>query len=249
MAPATRPPILKRWMAYPLLIGAALAIGASAWALHYREVWSRPMPKVDVRFDVVGRKIAEPVRISPAEEYPGPNGETFYLTEDQFRAVSMTSGLSKEAALKLADALADKDPESQAAKLQAMIDDAAKSPDRDRELIGLYRINSGALKALPEGFKRDAAIESIDRVVGCRYVGPQIPPCPDRPSMATAYTLGGAASAAWLVAIGGIVAGLVARRRAKPAAPAAIAPKDAAKSEAPGDDGEAPSADATAEES
>lgn len=223
-------------MAYPLLLGAGFAIATSAWVLNYQKTWARPLPRVDVRFDVVGRKIAEPVRVSAAEEYPGPDGQTIYLTEEQFRAVSMAAGLSNEAGPRLAAAFAEKDPEAQADKLYALVDDAARAPERDRELVGMYRLVAGALAALPEGFKRDAAIENIDRLVGCRYVGPKIPSCPDRPTFTTAYVLGAAAGVPWLVVLGGIVVALVARTRAstttKPARKAATKAPDSVASDA-----------------
>lgn len=237
-------------MAYPLLLGAGFAIATSAWVLNYQKTWARPLPRVDVRFDVVGRKIAEPVRVSAAEEYPGPDGQTIFLTEEQYRAVSMASGLSNEAGPRLAAAFAEKDPETQADKLVALVDDAARAPERDRELVGMYRLVAGALAALPEGFKRDAAIERIDRLVGCRYVGPKIPSCPDRPSFTTAYVLGGAAGVPWLVVIGGIVVALVTRVRANAAAMPApkAATKDAGTTDAPSDaDDEAEGGEAEAD--
>ena len=211
---AAPPPLFKRWVVICLLVAVAAGGGALAFQLSVQAKWSRPAPRLDIRYEGAATKLAAPQVVSPSEEYLGPDGEVVFITQDELRAVTQAAALPGDASRKLAAALAERDPTRRAEGLFALVNEVPATPDGDRRAMVFYRFAISALAASPESAARDEAKEKLDRMIGCRFVGPRVPPCPERPSDVPLWALIAVAIVALTAALYGIVAAYVARRRA-----------------------------------
>jgi hypothetical protein len=208
-----RPPLFKRWVVACLVIAVVVGGGAAAWQLTGRGI-ARSAPRLDFRYDAAAAKLGAAQAVSPSEEYLNAEGEVVFLTQDELRAVSQASGTSSALARRLAGALAERDPERRAERLFALIDDVPPTADGDKEALVIYRFVSAALTTSPPA-QRDAAKKAnLDRLIGCRFVGPRLPPCPDRPSELVTWAPVALAILALVAGLFGLVSALIARRRA-----------------------------------
>jgi hypothetical protein len=203
------------WLA---LLGSLLAGGAAgAWYYDHQSRWMHQPPRADPRFQAFARKLKQPPNISASEEYPGPNDETMYLTEDQFRAVNAAASLPGDANRRLARALAEPDPDRQAQLLFELVDSVPSTPEGDATSLSLFYLASAALSAPPQTAARIAARERLDELIGCRFypvatVPPMnLPGCARRPGMTPLFVLGGLAGLLLLAILGSLLITLVQR--------------------------------------
>jgi hypothetical protein len=98
--------------------------------------------------------------------------------------------------------------------LFALINDVPATPDGDKQAIVLYRYVTSALTST-NAPNRDDTKAKLDRMIGCRFVGPRLPPCPDRASEVPMWSLAALAIAALTAGLFGLVTAWVARRRAQ----------------------------------
>lgn len=219
------PRYFRRWMLFALL-GSLVAGGVvGAWYYQHQSKWMHYPPKADLRFQAIARKLTVPPNVSPSEEYPGPNGETTYLTEDQFRAVNAAASLPGDVNKRLAKALSEPDPDRQAELLFALVDSAPKTPDGDSTSLSLFYLASAALSAPPQTPARTATRSKLDETIGCRFypvatVPPMnLPACSKRPGLTPLYVAAGLAAVPLLAILGSLLATLfqrtVLRRRRK----------------------------------
>ncbi len=196
-----------------LLLALVLAAAAGAWYYQHQARWLVPAPPLDMRYEAAARKLAVPAMVSPSEEYPAPDGSTLYLTEDEFRAVNTAAALPRDAGRRLARALTERDPAERAELLSALVRDVPATRDADKEAMALYRLVDFALRAQPESAARTRAKAEIDRLIGCRFVGPRLPDCASRPSLLPLWLLAGASGASLLGWVVLLVASLRSRAR------------------------------------
>lgn len=215
---ASTPRLVDRWMLVAFVVSLAFGAGAAFWYNNYQSKWSRRAPKLDVRHEAAARRLSVPQNVSPSEEYPGPNGETLYLTQEQFKAANIVAALPGNAGKRLAGALAEKNPDRKAELLFALVNETPATPDGDKGALALYRMSVAALSAEPASAARDAAQAKLDRLIGCRFVGQRLPPCPDRPSESTLWALVAFAVVPFSAALVGLVLSFLSRRKARRAA-------------------------------
>jgi hypothetical protein len=211
---AAEAPLFKRWVIACLMVAAVAGAGALGWQFLVPGQWARPAPKLDMRYEASAVRLAAPQAVSPSEEYLTPEGDVVFITQDELRAVSQTAALSGSTARKLAVALAEREPTKRVELLFALINDVPATPDGDKQAMVLYRVVTSAL-AGTDAPTRDATKAKLDRMIGCRFVGPRLPPCPDRPSEVPMWTLAALAIAALTAGLFGLASAWAARRRAR----------------------------------
>lgn len=206
-------PLFKRWVIACFVVAATAGAGALAWRLLAPGQWSRPAPKLDMRYETAAFRLAVPQAVSPSEEYLTPEGDVVFVTQDELRPVTLVAALSATTARKLAVALAEREPTKRVERLYALINDVPPTPDGDKQAIMLYRIVTSAL-AGTDAPTRDDTKAKLDRMIGCRFVGPRLPPCPDRPSEVPMWMLAALAIAALTAGLFGLGSAW-ARQRAR----------------------------------
>ncbi len=207
-------PLFKRWVIACLVVAVVAGSGALVWRFHVQDGWGRSAPKLDVRYEAAALKLALPQTVSPSEEYLGPDGEIVFVTQDELRAVSQASVLSATTARKLAAALAEREPTRRIERLFALVSELPTTPASDKQAIMLYRFASSALSASTAPTRADTKAK-LDHMIGCRFVGPNLPKCPDRPSDVPMWALLAFAIAALTAGSFGLVSALSTRRRAR----------------------------------
>jgi hypothetical protein len=213
------PPYLRRWMRYALLGSLLAGAAAGAWFYDYQSKWMHYPPKPDIRFQAIARKLKALPNVSPSEEYPGPNDETTYLTEDQFKAVNAAASLPGDVNKRLARALSEPDPDRQAELLFQLVDGAPKTPDGDASALSLFYLASAALSAPPHTPARVEARRRLDEMIGCRFypvatMPPMnLPACSRRPGLVPLYVLAGLAAAPLIAILGSLLATMIRRPR------------------------------------
>jgi hypothetical protein len=207
-------PLLRRRVLACLVVGILAAASALVWRVYVQGDQGRSAPKLDMRYDAAAAKLALPQRVSPSEEYLGPSGEVVFVTEDELRAVSQAAELSATTARKLAAALAEREPTRRVEQLFGVIDDVPATPAGDKQAMMLYRFVSSALSASDAPTRGDTKAK-LDRMIGCRFVGPRLPPCLDRPSDAPLWAFVALAIAALAAGTYGLVGALMARQKAR----------------------------------
>lgn len=198
---------LRRWALRALAVGLALGAAGGAHYLSVREKLGRPMPSADLRFEGARKRLEAPPIVSPNEEYPGAEGETLYLTADQFRAASMLRTLPLAGFdNRLAGALAEREPDRQAERLIAIFDSIPDTAAGDETAVAIDRIAEGVLSAPPSTPTRARALTHVQDAMACRFrsgsggLGWRVKECPSRPSILPTYFLAGAGGAMLLVA-------------------------------------------------
>lgn len=214
--PTAEAPLFKRWVVACLVVAVVAAGGAAAWRISGQAKWPREAPKLDIRYEAAAVRLAAPQTVSPSEEYLAPDGDVVFVTQDELRAVNQAAALSATTARKLAKALAERDPERRVEGLFALINDVPATPDGDKQAIVLYRYITAGL-AGTEAPSRDSTKTKLDRLIGCRFVGQRIPPCPDRPSEVPLWTLAAIAILALTAGLFGLGSAWLTRRRASKA--------------------------------
>lgn len=185
-----------KWMLGALLVSVATGIPAGLWYQSHDAQWQRRPPKLSACFVPLRARLEKPSIVSPSEPFPGPDGQTYYLTADQFRAVGCTSKFPSASAFKLAAAYATPDPEAQAKALSATVSAAPAGPDGDLEALSLWWLVKPSLQSLPESPIRESAIAEVDELVGCRFgEHPKLPGCSTRPAFPVGILVLGGVSA------------------------------------------------------
>jgi hypothetical protein len=181
--PAPKTPTFARWMLVALLLGVALG-GPAAWGyFDHQARWQRPPPKIQMCFIGLGRTLRKPALVAPSEAYPGPAGETLYLTNAQFKAVQCANSLEHGTDKQLALVLANTDPEVQATQLVELVVSKLDKPETEVDAVGLYHLASAILEGVPQSDSIRAERKKLDEALGCRFVSQRLPQCPSRPAM------------------------------------------------------------------
>lgn len=220
--------MLRPWMRIALLIAALAALGAGGYALITFDEMPRPAPNVDPRLFLNGTRLRSPQNVSPTEEHPGPDGETLYLTYEQFRVANAAKGLPIDGLdRKLAAALVEEDPDVRAERLVALVESVPTTEDGDATALGLYALTYGAMTAPPKTAARDAAQKRLHDQIGCRFrpgsrTPIPLPKCDSAPTMIPVYALAGVAAIPLLAVLVGLVIGR--RRNARERKPGAVPP-------------------------
>lgn len=243
--PASASPIFARWMLGALLVGLALG-GPAAWGyFDHQDRWQRPPPKVQMCFIGMGRLLRKPALVAPSEAYPGPDGETLYLTTPQFKAVQCANSLSHGTDKQLALALTNTDPDAQAKALVELVVSKLDKPETEVDAVGLYHMASAILEGTPQSDVVRAERKRLDEALGCRFVSQRMPQCSSRPGVPIwVWILGGIGGFALCLVPASLLQRLLARFGKKSDAKG----EPAAKSEAKSAKGEAKADDAASEE-
>ncbi|MFO0555797.1 MAG: hypothetical protein U0271_45895 [Polyangiaceae bacterium] len=196
--PAARRSIFSSWRTWmTVMMAVAVLFGASAGAYEYfyRTRFARPAPKIDPRYEGAARLLGVKPIVSPSEEYPGPNGETLYLTEEQFKAVNAAATLPRDAATRLAVALSEPNADKKAAMLIALMQSVPQGTEADAEAVAIYKMTLAANMTLPTKDQRTQTKAQLDSFIACRVIGRGIPTnCTSRPPYWIVYVLGGSAA-------------------------------------------------------
>lgn len=234
--PAAASPIFARWMWAALLLGVALVAPAVWGYFDYQDRWQRPPPKVQMCFIGMGRLLRTPALVAPSEAYPGPAGETLYLTNAQFKAVQCANSLSHGTDKELALVLTNTDPEAQAKALVELVVSKLDKPETEVDAVGLYHLGSAILQGVPQSDAVRAERKKLDEALGCRFVSQRLPQCSSRPELPIwVWILGGIGGFALCLVPASILQRLLARFGKKSDAKSELAAKSA-KSEAKADD-------------
>lgn len=170
-------------MLVALLLGVALGAPAAWGYFDHQARWQRPPPKIGMCFIGVGRLLRKPVLVAPSEAYPGPAGETLYLTHAQFKAVQCANSLSHGTDKALALVLTNTDPDAQATALVELVVSKLDKPETEVDAVGLYHMASAILEGVPQSDAVRAERKKLDEALGCRFVSQRMPQCSSRPEL------------------------------------------------------------------
>lgn len=220
-----------------LLLGVAL-LGPAVWGyFDYQDRWQRPPPKIQMCFIGMGRLLRTPALVAPSEAYPGPGGETLYLTSAQFKAVQCANSLSHGTDKELALVLTNTDPEAQAKALVELVVSKLDKPETEVDAVGLYHLASAILQGVPQSDSIRAERKKLDEALGCRFVSQRLPQCSSRPELPIwVWILGGIGGFALCLVPASLLQRLLARFGKK--SDAKTEAKAEAKSETKTDDAE-----------